>query len=103
MLKKVLKYTAIGIVLIVGIFLCYIFLSPRAFKARKNVSNSEKLEIGMTKEEVIKIMGEPDQIIGSYLDDSCKIYFYEPPFGASDGIDVYITPSGIVIRIAPLQ
>ena len=84
---------------IVGIFLFYIFLSPRAFNARKNVSNSEKLEVGMTKEKVIEIMGIPKQIVDSYLYDSCKIYFYEPPFGSSDGIDVYITPSGKIIRI----
>jgi hypothetical protein len=60
---------------------------------RINVVNSEKISIGDTKNRVIEIMGEPKSVVnGSLLTDSIKtiLFFYEPPFGASEGIDIYI-------------
>jgi hypothetical protein len=60
---------------------------------RINVINSEKISIGDTKNHIIEIMGEPKSVVnGSFKTDSIKkiLFFYEPPFGASEGIDFYI-------------
>ena len=57
-----------------------------AFKKRKNVINLKRIEINMTKENVIKIMGKPDFSILSFLNDVDSMYCYEPPFAAADGI-----------------
>lgn len=84
-----------GIFIIILLFLFYVFLSPRAFKARKNVKNSERLEIGMSKSDMINIMGDPNDIYRCYENSIDTIYFYEPPFFSSDGIEVVISDKRI--------
>ncbi len=99
---KALKYIILSILALFFLFMIYIFLSPRAFKARKNVSNTKNIEIGMNKKAMLEFMGEPDDTYPSYYDNKDTIYFYEPPFMASDGIEIYIGDNRIK-RIVPYR
>lgn len=55
-------------------------------KSKKNVENLKQVSIGMSKEIVVDIMGIPDKRRASFLNPIDSMYYYEPPFGASDGI-----------------
>ena len=66
-------------------------ISPKARKAKQNVRNSLLLENGMSTNEMLNIMGEPDNIryrLDNHFQDS--VYFYQPPFASSAGIDIII-------------
>jgi len=88
--KKLFIIFFLVIITIIGIPYLLLYQTPWARKVRQNVSNSLKIEIGMSKQEAIQIMGEPDdKRISSYISPCNKVdsmYYYEPPFGASDGI-----------------
>ena len=88
--KHIIKRLTLLIVLTVIIFIVipilYFKFSPRERKAHQNEINSLKLEIGMSKQEVIQIMGEPDERRTSYYNKEDSMYYYEPTSGASDGI-----------------
>ena len=43
----------------------------------------------MTSDQVIEIMGKPDELKLLY-EGNDTLYYYHPPFAASSGIDVYI-------------
>lgn len=75
-----------SLIIIIALFILYIYVSPRALKARKNVARLEKVEIGMTKKEVIDILGIPDNKRLSFLNSTDSMFYYEPPFAASEGI-----------------
>ena len=77
------------IILLIGISYLYFNCSTQERKAKKNVTNSLKIEIGMSKHEVIQIMGEPDDRIISYFNKVDTMYYYEPPLGASNGIYIH--------------
>lgn len=53
----------------------------------------------MPEIEVIKIMGEPDKKLPAYLNKEQTIFYYEPPFASSDGIEIYIDTNKRVDRI----
>ena len=92
------------IMFLIGIPYLYLNYSPRARKTKQNVTNSLKIEIEMSKDEVIQIMGNPDNKGISYFNKVDTIYFYEPPFGASDGIYIQFDFStGNVNRIVLWQ
>lgn len=63
-------------------------LAPKVYRAQKNVQNSREIKLGMEKEEVLNIMGEPDRRRISYFNEVDSLYFYQPPFGASSGIEI---------------
>ena len=69
--------------------------SPRAQEAWENVSNSEKLQLGMTTSDLIKIMGEPDNLRVRENEIVDSVYYYQPPFAASSGIDIVIKNDSI--------
>ncbi len=60
-------------------------------KANENYDNCFQIEIGMSIDDVILIMGEPDTILTETMEEA-SIYtmFYYPPPLASTGIDIYI-------------
>ena len=69
------------------LFLLYSHFSPQGLRLKNNVKNSLKISEGMPKLKVLEIMGDPDHIyLSSYNSDS--IYFYNPPFFSSDGIEI---------------
>lgn len=71
---------------ILAFFIGIIFLHPKEIKARSNVENSKKIIVGMMKEEVLKIMGVPDAKQLSFENSIDSMYYYIPPFAASEGI-----------------
>ena len=83
-------------------FLAYSFFSPRAIRSKRNVQNSEGVEVGMNVKEVLQIMGEPDSIYTSYYNDEDFVYYYVPPIMASDGIEIHINDSTKRVRAVKL-
>lgn len=71
-------------------------------KANENFENQKKVGKGMTTDEVLEIMGPPDDIHEiSYIDswgDSVFIYNYESPFGFSGRIQVWFNHSDRRVR-----
>lgn len=83
---KIMKRILIFISL--GILLSILMLAPRVYQIQKNVQNSKEIKLGMEKQEVLSIMGEPDSRRISYFNEVDSLYFYQPPFGASSGIEI---------------
>lgn len=98
--RRILLFTLLGIV---GLLCVYIFLTPTAFKARKNVENIKKIKIGMTKESVFDLMGAPDNTRISFLNSVDSMYYYEPPFGASEGIYIQFDTNNTVNKIVDYE
>jgi hypothetical protein len=44
----------------------------------------------MNKFDVINIMGNPNKIEADFKNENIKVYYYEPTFGSSDGIYIYL-------------
>lgn len=57
----------------------------------------------MGKIDVIRIMGIPNNKRVSFLNNTDSMYYYEPPFGASEGIYVQFDSIGIVNRIVDFE
>ena len=70
----------------IGITYLFLYHTPSARKAKQNVINSLKIEIGMSKHEVIQTMGKPDNKRISYFNSTDTMYYYQPPFAAASGI-----------------
>ncbi len=88
---------ALGFILIFSLIYYRLNFSPSALVARQNVINSEKVQIGMPKDEVLQVMGQPDRIepLSKHVDpnhhgvwrhEGLKRYYYRPPVLAGDGI-----------------
>jgi hypothetical protein len=99
LIKLILK-TFIAVIVVLGLTACYLaYLSPSAFQARRNVENSKRIKIGMSKTEVLKIMGEPQDRRVYALKPTDSVYFYMPPFAASSGINIYFNQFDATNRI----
>lgn len=98
--RKILLSILIGISLIFSI---YVFFSPSAFKSRKNVENVKNVKIGMAKNEVLTIMGPPDNRRISFLNSIDSMYYYKPPFGASEGIYIQFDSCDVVNKIVDYE
>lgn len=66
--------------------------------ARSDVVNCYKLQEGMTHQEVLSIMGAPKTQVEyngkvNYQNVEILKYHYNPPYGASSGVDVYFDKS----------
>lgn len=81
-MKRILLFITLGILL------CILMIAPKVYRTLKNVQNSKEIKLGMEKKEVLNIMGEPDGRRISYFDEVDSLYFYQPPFGASSGIEI---------------
>lgn len=81
-MKRILLFISLAILLII------LMLAPRVYRTQKNVQHSKEIKLGMEKEEVLKIMGEPDSRRISYFNEVDSLYYYQPPFGASSGIEI---------------
>ena len=96
--KRNRRILLIIIVAIVLVFIILLRFTPSANKAKQNVLNSEKITIGMTKKEVLEIMGVPESKQLSYFNNVDTTYYYEPPFGASSGIYIQFSDSSEVVN-----
>ncbi|PSL03008.1 hypothetical protein [Cecembia rubra] len=65
----------------------------------KNENNFSKLKIGMDKEEIFMIMGMPNSKYKGRSVGSDSIYFYQPAFASSSGLEVEFDSLGIVINL----
>ena len=94
MIKRIIKYLAgaILVLILAGILgLQWVMRwSSRAQEAWENVSNSEKLQRGMTTSDLLRIMGEPDNLRVRENEIVDSVFYYQPPFAASSGIDIVI-------------
>lgn len=77
----------------------YFFYSPSSLKAKRNVEKIKQVYVGMEKSDMLRIMGIPDNKRLSFLNNTDSMYYYEPPFGASEGIYVQFDSIGIVNKI----
>ena len=90
----------IAIFVVLGLAAFYLmYFTPSANRARKNVENSKRLKMGMSKKEVLMIMGEPQERRIYLLEPRDSIYDYDPPFAASSGINIYFNHSDTTNRI----
>ena len=81
----------------------FLRFSDRSRKAYRNVANSEKLKIGMNLKELTIIMGQPDTLYPAYSNYKQTIYYYEPPFASSAGIEVYIDSTMKIDKVIPFE
>lgn len=75
-------------------------------KGKVNYQNSTKVNEGISGKEVVEIMGRPTGINNdpTYLNELSEslgqaydsIFFYTPPFTASDGIYIYFKKDTVV-------
>lgn len=66
-----------------------LILNPAIKQGQTNVENSKSLVLGMSKEEVLKVMGPPDSISEETTQEGAtETYYYQPPPFSSDGIFV---------------
>lgn len=98
-MKKVFIFIGVLVSLLVLVFFYFTEWSAVARKSKQNVTNSEKLEIGMDSLEVKKIMGEPDARNDYGSQSNIPSFYYQPPTFSSDGIFVHFDSLGIVKRI----
>ncbi|UZD22083.1 DUF3192 domain-containing protein [Algoriphagus halophytocola] len=67
------------------ILVCF-FLSKDIFTKVKNKSNFKLVENGMSKQQVLNVMGEPDFKYLNLKSDS--VYYYDAPPLSSEGFEV---------------
>ncbi len=101
--KKATLFALSIVVVAVLIFGYYIRFSARARSSYRNVENSKRIVKGMGLDEVIRIMGEPNATYPGYFDKRQTIYYYEPPFASSAGIEIYIDSTKTVNHIIPFE
>jgi hypothetical protein len=103
-MRKILLAIALIAILAIGSFIYLFRYSPQAQIGRHNVERSKNLYVGMKKVELLQVMGKPKEINYSKYETGKAIYFYQPPFAASDGIEVYLdTANDKVTRIIPYE
>jgi hypothetical protein len=77
-------------------------------RIEKNIQNSQKLRVGMTLEEALRIMGEPHEVrtysqIHPIYHSPTTVYFYESPIGASDWISFEIDTTNRIVEVTPYE
>jgi len=72
-------------------------------RIEKNIQNSQKLNVGISLDEALKIMGEPYEIREHANYKGIYDYYYESPFGASDWIYFSIDSTKRVIEVTPYE
>ncbi|MFT6828997.1 MAG: outer membrane protein assembly factor BamE (lipoprotein component of BamABCDE complex) [Arcticibacterium sp.] len=103
------KFVRTFIALLILVFLVFQYIvnwSPRAHHAQQNAENAKLLIKGMSKMEVLEIMGSPDKRRYSWNQNASSMdsnYFYYPPYAASDGVYVYFDSSGFVSSIIEFE
>ncbi len=98
-LKFIWLFILAVLVLFVFDYISYEWTSAR------NIDNCQNVQIEMTIEEVLEIMGEPEsrrnlkKPIGEKYMDVLK-YHYSTTLGASSGVDIYFSPEAqLVIKV----
>lgn len=77
-------------------------------RIEKNIQNSQKLRVGMTLDNALKIMGKPytvkvyDKKHPKY-NSIVTTYYYESPFGASDWIHFRVDTTNQVVEVTHFE
>jgi hypothetical protein len=96
--RKLIKIIFISfLIILVGYFIF------REYEGRKNLSNIRKINPGVSKVDVLKLMGLPNSQYIARSIDGDSIYYYRPPFAASSGIEVEFDNHGNVSNIYGLD
>lgn len=92
-----MRNTQIKAIYLFCILLVYSCSSP---VSEKNAENIKKVEIGMTLDEVLKIMNNPEKVVIYPYNNDEYVYLYTSPTGYSDNFRIYISRrDSIVLRI----
>ncbi|MGI6292744.1 MAG: hypothetical protein ACOXZH_10120 [Bacteroidales bacterium] len=80
--------------LIAGFLFMVVKCSSYENQAQNNVENCEKVDIDMSMEQVVEIMGKPDNVKTyqgkiNYTDMKITKYYYNAPSGSSVGVNIF--------------
>lgn len=94
-MKLIKLILAITIVCITSFF----YITKWSSGAKKTNYYAQKIQfikLGMKKEDVLNIMGNPSEIsvLDNYVKDS--LFYYKPPFGSTSNIYIYFDSLGTV-------
>ncbi|WP_304518250.1 hypothetical protein [Cecembia rubra] len=98
-MKKFVKLTSAVLVILILFFFYQIRWSYFGKKTWENAKNSKMVKIGMKKNQVIEIMGIPDEKKGHGLNNLDSSYHYRPPFASSGPIIINLDSSSKVSSI----
>lgn len=87
------SFWVFGVLIAVVLFMV-VKCSSYENKAQDNVENCEKVDVEMSMEKVVDIMGEPDDVKTyqgkiNYTDMEITKYYYDAPLGSSVGVNVF--------------
>lgn len=105
-MKRTLKISlsfVIGFLLVIIIYLNYqSHFSEEAKNGKKNIVNAENIEIGMTEEQVISIMGKPDTIQAFEVEkiERNKYYYYSTNDESHPSIEITFDSAMRVKRVS---
>lgn len=99
--KWVLLAIFLTILMVIGYAYYDAFFSTRADIGIKNWKNAKQLQVGMNKETVISIMGEPDTSwqTSIYGENIVVVYIYQSNNDDRLPIKIYIDTSGKVADV----
>jgi outer membrane protein assembly factor BamE (lipoprotein component of BamABCDE complex) len=100
--NKVMKKAFIGlsVLLICGIY--YILNRPLVNKKSiQNIGKIKLVKVGLSKDEVFEIMGDPIKTVIHYFDSSQIVYYYETPLYAAGQIQIFFDTTEMrVIKVS---
>jgi len=94
------KFKIIILLLVLILPTYFLMLSPKAREARLNVTNSKRIEVDMDIDQVVKIMGLPNERLSRKENQyELETFYYVSPAFASDGIFINFNKEGKVEKI----
>lgn len=100
-MRTINKTVLIAVCIGLAAFIYLIKWSPSAVKGRQNAEKILLVSIGMKKQEVLEIMGNPVEKWGNSAGDST--HYYQTPFAAASNISVSFDSAGRVFHTQPLE
>ena len=94
MKRYIKKSFCVFAVLIAVVLFMVVKCSSYENQAQNNVENCEKVDIDMSMEQVVEIMGEPNDIKTyqgkiNYAEMEITKYYYDAPSGSSVGVNIF--------------
>ncbi|BDD10136.1 hypothetical protein FUAX_25680 [Fulvitalea axinellae] len=66
--------------------------------AEEHQENASRVAVGMTTEQVLEIMGPPQEKYKSEKSGD-SVYVYETPILGYDNVEVYLSPMRVVVKV----
>ena len=91
-----IRYIILILVLVLFAWFQYDQVEPK-----RNHQNAKQIRLGMTAEEVIQIMGQPEEknLVNGSKVEAESTYQYKAPFASSEGIEIFFDEEGKVIHV----